>query len=173
MEKNSLTVRELTQNDIPLLLDYWFTADDAYLNGMGVDVNKLPTPDEFDAGLNAQLSLPYPAKKAYALIWEANGKPIGHSNLNPVIYGNEGYMHLHIWNAADRKKGFGTDLVKLSLPYYFENMQVKKLYCQPYALNPAPNRLLQQAGFTFVKQYTTTPGYIAFEQPVNLWEITI
>jgi [ribosomal protein S5]-alanine N-acetyltransferase len=173
MEKNILTVRELTQTDIPLLLGYWFNADTIYLESMGVDVTKLPNPDDFAAGLNAQLSLPYSAKKVYALIWELNGSPIGHSNLNPVEYGNEAYMHLHIWQPNKRYSGMGAELVKLSLPFYFDNMKLKKIYCQPYALNPAPHRVLQKAGFNFVKQYTTVPGYIAFEQPVILWQKTI
>lgn len=173
MEKNILNVRELKQTDIPLLLDYWFNSGEEYLKSMGVDITKLPTPDDFAAGLNAQLSLPYPAKKAYALIWECNGMPIGHTNLNPVEYGNEAYMHLHIWQPGSRYSGMGTQLVERSLPLYFKNMKLKKLYCQPYALNPAPHRVLQKAGFSFVKEYTTTPGYIAFEQPVILWQKTI
>ena len=110
-------------------------------------------------------------KKGYAVIWEVNGKSIGHSNLNPVEYGDHGYMHLHIWQPEYRKSGYGTELIKLTLPYFFNNMQIEKIYCQPYALNGAPNKTLDKAGFKFVKEYITTPGSITFEQPVNLWEI--
>jgi RimJ/RimL family protein N-acetyltransferase len=136
-------------------------------------LSRLPARELFEQALLGNLALPYPKKKAYALIWEANGTPIGHSNLNPVTYGDEGYMHLHIWQEANRKKGWGAGLIALSLPWYFKNMKVKKLYCQPYALNPAPNRLLEKSGFTFVKHYTTIPGSFSYEQPVNLWKIAI
>jgi hypothetical protein len=45
------------------------------------------------------------------------------------------------------------------------------LYCEPYALNPAPNKTLEKLGFKFLKTYTTIPGWINFEQEVNLWEL--
>jgi RimJ/RimL family protein N-acetyltransferase len=169
---NPLSVRELEEKDIPLLANYWFTATPEYLSNMGVDPSKMPANEQFTATLKAQLALPYPEKKAYALIWEVDGEPIGHSNVNPSFYGDYAYMHLHIWTAETRKQGFGLDLVKMSLPYYFNNLKLKKLFCEPYAHNPAPNRLLEKAGFTFVKEHVTTPGAITFEQSCNLWEIT-
>lgn len=173
MEKNSVSVRELTRKDIPLIADYWLTSDALYLCSLGVDSTKLPSHEQFTSMLQSQLNVPYPEKKAYALIWEEDGKPIGHSNVNPIVYSDHAFMHLHIWEAVNRKKGFGEDLIKLSLPYYFTNLKLKKLYCEPYAHNPAPNNLLQKTGFTFVKEYVTTPGSITFEQPVKLWKITI
>jgi len=42
--------------------------------------------------------------------------------------------------------------------------------CEPYALNPAPNKILKKVGFTFIKIYETTPGWINFKQKVNQYE---
>ena len=81
-------------------------------------------------------------------------------------------MHLHIWKGMNRKKGTGVELINRSVTYFFENMKLKKLYCEPYALNPAPNKTLAKAGFHFLKRYTTTPGAMNFEQEVNLWELS-
>ena len=66
----------------------------------------------------------------------------------------------------------GTQLVKMTLPYFFKNLQLKKLYCEAYALNLAPNKTLEKIGFTFIKKYTTTPGFLNFEQEVNKWELS-
>lgn len=118
MEKNLLTVRELNEKDILFLADYRFNADAAYLLSRGVETTKMPTRKNFTAMLQAQLALPY-KEKAYVLVSEANGKPIGHSNLNPLQYANYACMRLHIWDAKDCKKGFGEDIIKLSLPYLF------------------------------------------------------
>ena len=63
-------------------------------------------------------------------------------------------------------------MVKMTLPYFFENLKLKKMYSEPYALNPAPNRILKKVGFEFVKEYTTIPGSLNFEQPVKRWELT-
>src|SRR4029453_12781912 len=57
-------------------------------------------------------------------------------------------------------------------PVYFEKIQMKDLYCTPYALNPAPNRLLEKLGFDFVKEHRTIPGPSNFEQQVKLWHLS-
>lgn len=170
--RNILSVRELEEKDIPLIADYWFGASPEYLESMGVDPSKLPDRQQFESILRTQLNLPYPEKKAFALIWKIDGKPIGHCNVNPLLYGDYAYMHLHIWNHHVRKQGYGIELVKRSLPFFFDKLQLKKLFCEPYALNPAPNKLLEKIGFSFIKQHITNPGSITFEQSCNLWEIT-
>lgn len=166
-----VSVRELEFKDIPLVSNYWNSASDTQLTHMGVDISKMPAIEDFEKMLAAQLALPYSAKRAYALIWEADGKAIGHCNLNPVTYGDHAYMHLHIWDGSIRQKGIGSALVKMSLPYFFSNMDIKMLYCQPYAKNEAPNRTLAKSGFIFVKEFITIPGSINFEQMVKLWEM--
>lgn len=171
MDKNILLAREAEQKDIEHITNYWFTADKEHLTAMGIDIAKMPAQEDFSSMLEKQFSLPYPDKKAYAVIWMVNGEPIGHCNLNPVEFGDHAYMHIHIWHEKNRKSGYGTELIKLSLPYFFKNMSLKKIYCQPYALNPSPNKTLEKAGFKFVKEYIITPGSITFEQPVMLWEI--
>jgi hypothetical protein len=45
------------------------------------------------------------------------------------------------------------------------------MYCEPYADNPAPNRVLVKTGFRFIARYRTTPGVINFEQEVNRYVI--
>jgi len=80
-------------------------------------------------------------------------------------------MHLHLWNVGERRKGPGFEFVKLTIAHYFEKLQSKDLYCEPYALNPAPNRLLEKLGFDFVERYRSIPGPSNFEQEMNLWKL--
>jgi len=171
MEKNILSVREIEEKDITLIADYWFNSGPGHLEGMGVDMFKMPSREQFMTTLLSQLPLPYEDKKAYGLVWEVDGESIGHCNVNPIIFAKEASMHLHIWKGNARNKGYGADLIKMSLPYFFKNLQLEHIYSEPFALNPAPNRTLQKAGFTFVKEYITSPGAITFEQPVIQWEI--
>jgi RimJ/RimL family protein N-acetyltransferase len=171
MTENILSVREIQQTDIEPITQYWLTADPAFLTGMGVDLAKMPSKEEWITMLSQQLAQSYPEKKSYCTIWQVDNKAIGHCNVNKIKFGEEAYMHLHMWNTDFRKKGMGTELVKMSLPYFFENLELKKIYSEPYALNPAPNKTLEKAGFTFVKEFITIPGFLNFEQPVNLWEL--
>ncbi|CAN5724849.1 hypothetical protein BH11BAC4_BH11BAC4_27010 [soil metagenome] len=172
MNESLLSVRELQASDIDLITQYWLNADPAFLTSMGVDVAKMPGAEEWKQMLSAQLTVPYQEKRSYGIIWEENGMPVGHSNVTPIAFGEEGFMHLHLWNGALRKKGTGTALVKMTIPVFFKNLQLKKLFSEPYALNPAPNKTLSKAGFEFVNEYITTPGYLNFEQPVKRWELS-
>jgi RimJ/RimL family protein N-acetyltransferase len=155
--------------DIDLIADYWSNSDHSHLLQMGVDVAKLPSRSEFVAMLREQLSQPYAAKKSYALIWEIDGVPVGHCNINKIVPCKEAYMHLHLWQSIHRQKGQGAALVKLSVPFFFRNFGLQQLFCEPYSLNEAPNKTLAKAGFTFLRSYQTTPNYINFDQRVNLW----
>jgi RimJ/RimL family protein N-acetyltransferase len=167
-----LSVREMQISDIPFFMQYWYSADHAYLHGMGVDVNKMPAPEKLSEMLLTQLNNPIELKTSYCIIWQNNGQPVGHSNTNPTTFGEEAKMHLHLWSSTERKKGMGTELLKMTLPYYFENLKLKTLWCEPYALNMAPNKTLQKAGFKLIKEYITVPGFISFEQPVKQWKMS-
>jgi len=172
MPIEKLSVRELQQNDIEALSDYWFKSDPSFLINMGVDLSKMPTRKEWEQMLNEQINQSYEERKSYCIIWLAGNKPVGHSNVNRIIFGEEAYMHLHIWNSNNRTKGMGLQFVKMTLPWFFEKMQLKKICCEPYALNPAPNKTMEKLGFEFIKEYITVPGWINFEQPVKHWELT-
>jgi RimJ/RimL family protein N-acetyltransferase len=172
MMKDVLSVREIEPADIEVLAQYWLSADLVFLSGMGVDVDKVPTRSQWIQMLSEQIKTPLEEKQSYCIIWQLDGRSIGHSNTRPIVFGEEAYMHLHLWDQTVRKKGLGVELVKMTLPYFFQNLQLKKLYCEPYALNPAPNRALQKVGFDFVKEYTTIPGPMNFEQPVKRWELS-
>jgi len=166
-----LSVRPMEERDIELLADYWLKSNDDHMSGMGVDLNKLPKREDLVDNIRTQINAPLQDKKSYALIWEHDGKQIGHSNVNNITFAKQANMHLHIWNSSFRKKGMGKELVKKSLPFYFNDLQLDLLICEPYALNEAPNMTLQKVGFKFVRKHKTIPGTFCFEQEVNRWEM--
>jgi RimJ/RimL family protein N-acetyltransferase len=167
-----LAIRPLQHQDIPLFLNYWFDSEDSFLTGMGLDISRLPSRDQFAGMLEKLLATPVEQRISYAVVWLNDSQPIGHSNTNPTTFGEEAKMHLHIWNSSERKKGMGTELVKLSVAHYFDVLRLKTIWCEPYALNPAPHRTLEKAGFEFIKEYVTVPGIFNFEQPVKQWKMS-
>lgn len=167
-----LSVREIEQHDIDLIISYWLQGDAQFFNSMGVDVAKIPSNEEWKKILSESLQYSYEEKKSYWIIWLLDGNAIGHSNVNKIIFGKEAFMHLHLWNTGTRQKGMGSKFVKMTLPYFFSNLKLREIYCEPFALNPAPNKTLEKVGFEFEKEYITTPGYLNFEQPVNRWRLS-
>ena len=167
--QQNLCVRESTRNDFTSIVDYFLKSDPAFLIQMGVDISKLPTRDEWLELLSNEFSKTDENKNFFFVIWLMDNLPVGHSNINKIIFGKEAYMHLHLWEAERRQKGRGYEFLKMSLPFYFDRFRLKQLYCEPNAFNPAPNRTLKKLGFHFNKQYDTTPGWINSFQTVNNW----
>ena len=168
----SISVREIEFKDIELIADYWLMSDPDFLINMGVDLKKLPARNDIKQMLSQQINCELSQKRSYALIWENNHTQIGHSNVNNIEFGSVATMHLHLWQKTNRLKGMGTEFIKKSLPFYFDKLKLTKLICEPYALNPAPNKTLEKVGFKFIKKHTTIPGSLNFEQEVNRWELT-
>src|SRR5690349_10993319 len=109
------TVREMEARDIPVLVNYWMSADERFLRGMGVDTAKMPSADEFSDRLHSQIRLPLEKRISYCLIWELDGEPVGQNNTNPTVFGEEATMHLHMWKPALRRGGLGLEFIKLGL----------------------------------------------------------
>lgn len=168
----TLTIRELTEADIPAIARYWLDSEPEFLESIGVDLAKRPSRDQLADGLRSQLAKPLHERQSYCLIWEADGVAIGHCNTNPTLFGKEAWMHLHLWEARARRRGVGTQLVQGSMGRFFDVLRLERLYCEPMAANAAPNRTVAKLGFELVKEHVTVPGSICSEQAVKLWVMT-
>jgi RimJ/RimL family protein N-acetyltransferase len=170
--QDKFIIRSLTEGDIDLIADYWLLSEKEFLVGLGVDIDKIPSREALTQMLTHQIQLPDSEKSSLACIAAFNGIPIGHCNVNEIRYGEEAYMHLHLWNTNDRKKGMGTRMVLASLPVFFERLSLETIWSEPFAKNPGPNKTLEKIGFEFVRQYVTVPGSLSFEQEVKRWKMT-
>ncbi|WP_420571403.1 GNAT family N-acetyltransferase [Kordia sp.] len=166
-----ITVREFIASDIEKIVDYFFNADVDFLKGMGADKSKLPNREKWIQNLQAELIKPYKEKEYYYIIWLVDNIPVGHSNVNHISFGISAKMHLHLWENGKRKSGLGLKFLKMTIPFYFEKFELKKLICEPYSENIAPNKTLKKLGFDFIRTYETIPGMINFRQKVNHYEL--
>lgn len=166
-----IKVREIEPSDIEKIVDYFVNADTEFLKVMGADKSKLPKREEWIEKLKSELEKTHKEKEFYYIIWLIDGQPIGHSNINKIEFGNVATMHLHLWKNDKRGNGLGLAFLRLTVPYFFNKFGLKKLICEPYLENIAPNRVLQKLGFELVRTYDTTPGWINFHQTVNRYEL--
>src|SRR5215471_14561746 len=151
------------------MVDYFLGADDAFLNGMGVARELLPAREAWLKSLLLDHQRPDAQKDRLYLAWFCDEQLIGHSSVNRIRLGEDAFFHLHLWRPDLRKSGLGLELCRQSINIYFDRLRLQRLWSEPYAENPAPNRTLLRLGFQFVKRYRTVPGTINFEQDVNLY----
>jgi len=168
----NVNVREMQMVDIQKIVDYFHETETEFLEAMGVDKRKLPNRDLWIEKLKIEYDKKLENKELYVIIWLFDDEPIGHSNISKIKFGNSATMHLHIWKNDNRKKGLGLEFLKRTIPMYFENYELTKLICEPYSKNVAPNKVLQKAGFTFIRSYDTIPGPLNFYQTIHRYELS-
>jgi RimJ/RimL family protein N-acetyltransferase len=164
-----LSVREMKLSEVHLVIDYFYNSTPEYLDIMGVDPSRLLSREAWYAKLEAEFALPLKQRQWFPVIWLLNGGPVGYSSCDRIEFGEKAIMHLHVTRPELRRQGIGAECVCQSVEIYFENFRLKRLYCQPHALNVPPHRTLQKTGFKYVKTYMTVPGPINFHQPVTQW----
>ena len=153
------------------MIDYFLDADDAYLRGMAVDRSRLPSREQWLRDVVLDQNRPDDCKQRLYVGWFYDGRLVGHSSVNQIEVGEEAFIHLHLWDASLRKSGAGTEFFRKSVDYFRERLRLKRVICEPYAHNCAPNRVLEKLGFTLVGRMRKIPGPINFEQDVNRWEL--
>jgi RimJ/RimL family protein N-acetyltransferase len=167
-----LDIRPSTREDFELILDYFLDADHDSLRSMGVEPAKLPSRQTWMQSFERDRSLPDEQKERVFVTWLVDGDPVGHSSLNKIVPRAEAFIHLHLWRRTLRRSGLGAELFRRSAEYFARRFELKRILCEPFADNPAPNRTLLKVGFRFIERRRTTPGAINFEQDVNRYELT-
>ncbi|THB74396.1 MAG: hypothetical protein D3926_22165 [Desulfobacteraceae bacterium] len=99
-------IREMHLGDIHRIIDYFLNADPVLLGRMGGDPEKFPKREKWRQILAQDVERSVPEKKFYYVIWELDGCPVGHSNINKITFGKEAYMHLHLWDPMVRSNGY-------------------------------------------------------------------
>ena len=161
------------RDDYERMVDYFLGADHVFLRGMGVDPNKLPQRETWLESLMRDHGRSVADRQRFYLAWIHDGEPVGHSSVNKIKIGEEAFIHLHLWVGGLRMHGLGTKFFEASAREFMGALRLKRIYCEPYAENPAPNRVLPKSGFRFVKRYRTIPGDINFEQDVNQYVLDV
>jgi len=159
-------------SEASLIIDTFHNASPEFLNSLGVDPAKLLPREKWSAHYEREFGLPVERRSSFLVLWEDGDKPLGFSTADKIVIGERAFMHLHIFYPERRQRGLGTALVRQTVQVYFDVLQIEELFCEPYALNAAPNRTLQKAGFKYVMTHETVHGPLNFHQPVNRWRLS-
>ena len=108
---------------------------------------------------------------SFVLAWCLDGLAIGHSSLKDIVPGESGSIHLHMWRADLRGKGYGPRLFCLSALEFYERFNLKRIICEPKSDNLIPNRVLQTIGFPLVLRHVGTSSELAFVCELNRYEV--
>lgn len=168
-----VTVRSMDPGEIDLVINYFHGSTPEHLELLGVDPTRLPEPGQWRKRAARELATPVEERSVTYLVWESGGTPVGFSGCDRITYGDHAFMHLHVIDPDRRAAGIGTVAVRRSAAIYFEQLRLRRLFCEPNAFNVAPNRTLQRAGFRYVKTHRTVPGRLNYHQAVTRWVLDV
>src|SRR4030095_9991834 len=109
-------------------------------------IDRVPSAAQLRSDLKAMIAAPVDRLRSFILAWCLDGKTIGHSSLKDIVPGDFGSIHLHMWRANLRGKGYGPRLFCLSALDFYERFNLKRIICEPKADNPMANRMLKKIG---------------------------
>src|SRR5262249_52714000 len=166
-----LTVRPLASEDFAGFIAYFTRASKADAERMGLAIDKVPLPTQLCSDLEAMIATPVDRLHSFVLAWCIDGKSIGHCSIKDIVLGGFGSIHLHMWRADLRGKGYRPRLFCLSALDFYERFNLKRIICEPKADNPIPNRVLQKIGFPLVLTHVGASSELSVICELNRYEI--
>lgn len=166
-----LTVRPLAREDFDGYIAYFTGVSKADAERMGLAMDRVPSPTQLRSDLEAMIATPVDRLRSFVLAWCVDGQTIGHSSLKNIVPGESGSIHLHMWRADLRGKGYGPDLFCLSALDFYERFNLKRIMCEPKADNPMANRMLQKLGFPLVLTHVAAGSELGLVCELNRYEI--
>jgi RimJ/RimL family protein N-acetyltransferase len=166
-----LTVRPLASEDFDGYIAYFTQPSQADAERMGLAIVRVPSATRLRSDLEAMMATPVDQLRTFILAWCVDGITIGHSSLKDIVPDDFGSIHLHMWRADLRGKGYGLRLFCLSVLDFYERFNLKRIICEPKADNPMANRLLQKVGFPLVLTHVAASSELSVICELNRYEI--
>ena len=166
-----LTVRPLATEDLDGYIAYFTLPSKADAERMGLAIDRVPSPTGLRAEVEAMMAAPLDRLSSFVLAWCVDGKTVGHSSLKDIVPCDFGSIHLHMWRADLRGKGYGPRLFCLSALDFYERFNLKRIICEPKADNPMANRMLKKIGFPLVLTHVAASSELSVVCQLNRYEI--
>jgi RimJ/RimL family protein N-acetyltransferase len=166
-----LTVRPLASEDFRGYITYFTQPSKDDAERMGLAIDRVPSATRLRSDLEAMIATPVEQLRSFVLAWCVDGKTIGHCSLKDILPGEFGSIHLHMWRADLRGKGYGPRLFCLSVIDFYQRFNLRRIICEPKADNPMANRMLQKLGFPLILTHVAASSELSVVCELNRYEI--
>ena len=166
-----LTVRPLANKDFDGFIGYFTRSSKADAERMGLAIDRVPPAAVMRSDLELMIATPVDRLRSFVLAWCLDRKIIGHSSLKDIVPGDIGSIHLHMWRADLRGRGYGPRLFCLSVLDFYHRFNLKRIICEPKADNPMANRMLKKIGFPLVLTHVAASSELSVVCELNRYEI--
>jgi RimJ/RimL family protein N-acetyltransferase len=154
------SVRDVEPVHVDTFVRYWHFSGYEHLDYMGIDRQRLGTPEETRARFLRAIRNGTPEQAHVAFSITLDGRLVGYSNLNRHAP-DENYPHLHLVDASARAAGVASVVVPHMLKLYVDLYPIRRLVIQTRTSNTAINRVLDKVLPVAETRHLDTPDGLA------------
>lgn len=162
VDPQRISIRDLSEEDIPLVLNYWFRSPPGFIESMGVDLAKLPDEEEMEKTLRerARAHATSSPSKLNVLMILHDGQPIGCHTLNPIQEGDHGVFHAHIFRADMRGRGVGMHSYPKACRVFMDRFDLPRILFKTPKQNVGAIRVKEKLGIRRIGEEAVSLGVI-------------
>jgi RimJ/RimL family protein N-acetyltransferase len=174
VEPQLVKVRDFSEKDLGQLMDYWYHSSAGFIEAMGIDPDKLLPEHQFQKFMidecreNSFLS----ASKSRFLTITYKDKAIGSHTLSPLVEGDYGVFHAHIWNPEMRGKRIARITYPIACRIFMERFDLKRILFKTPIQNTAAIRVKEQLGIRYIGEEIIRFGVIRDGTRAKVFELT-
>lgn len=143
-----ISLRDLSEKDIPFICNYWFRSPPGFLESIAIDPAKLPTEPELEKYLieKIQANLLLPTSKLDALAILYDNQPIGIHTIYPLTEGDFGVVHAQLCNPEMRGRGLGMYSYPMACRAFIQRFNLKRILFKTPQQNIGALRVKEKLG---------------------------
>ncbi|HEX8745070.1 MAG TPA: GNAT family N-acetyltransferase [Thermoleophilaceae bacterium] len=151
-----VVLRDLADDDIETFVAYWHESPPEHLAFLGVDPDKLGTPDDTRERFRRSIRNGDPEQERVVFVVTVDGRPVAYTNLHFVGPG-ENYIHGHVVDPEMRDRGIATLMSLRVIEVVFREFPIDRLHLQTRATNDRINHVLERLGFELEPRQLADP----------------
>ncbi len=169
-----ISIRDIAEEDIHFLLDYWFRSPPGFIESLGVDFAKMPQEVDMANGLKEKCreKLENASIKLRALMIIYDTQPIGFHTINPLVNGEFGIFHAHIWQPEMRHRGVATHTYPKACQIFFQRFNLKRIVFKTPVQNIAAIRVKEKLGIRYLGEDVIDFNVIKDGTLAKVYELT-
>jgi len=169
-----VSIRDLSEEDIPSVLNYWFHSPPGFIESMGVDLDKMPKESEMEQSIRAKLieNASQPVSKLNVVVIVYNKLPVGFHTINPLTEGESGIFHAHIWDPNYRKRGIALYSYPKACRIFMSRFNLSRILFKTPVQNIGAIRVKEKLGIRYIGEEIIGFGIIKEGTKAKVFELT-
>jgi RimJ/RimL family protein N-acetyltransferase len=174
VDPRSVSVRDLSEADIPFVLDYWFRSPQGFIESLGADPTKLLAEDQLADSLRQRVRMNQTLadSKLSSLAIVHDGQFVGFHNLNPLTEGDFGIFHAHISRPEYRRRGVAECSYPQACRVFLQRFELRRILFKTPVQNVGAIRVKEKLGIRCIGEETVDFGIIRPGTLVKVFELT-